>query len=50
MTYYIIESGHIQDSTEDEGTALYSAKECAQLSGKDVEIVQTVITIHGGKQ
>ena len=50
MTYYIIQSGSIQDSTDDEGTALYSAKECAQLSGKDVEIVQTVITIHGGKQ
>lgn len=50
MTYYIIQEGQVHDSTDDEGAALYSAKECASLSGKDVEIVQTVITIHGGKE
>lgn len=48
MTYYIIQDGHIEDKVENEELALYSARECANLSGKDVEIVQTVITLHGG--
>ena len=50
MTYYIMLDEKVQDKTDDEECALYSAKECASLSGKDVEIVQTVITIHGGKE
>lgn len=50
MTYYIMLDEKVQDKSDSEDLALYSAKECAQLSGKDVEIVQTVITIHGGKQ
>ena len=50
MTYYIIQDGHIQDEADSEPLALYSAKECAQLSGKDVEIVKTIITVSGGKQ
>ena len=50
MTYYIIQDGHIQDEADSEPLALYYAKQCAELSGKDVEVVRTVITIHGGQQ
>lgn len=50
MTYYIIQDGRVEDEADSEPLALYSAKQCAEQSGKDVEIVKTIITVSGGKQ